>query len=303
MCATSASAARWSAQSFFVIIGLVSAVGTALVYGFGGYLVIQDVFTVGTIVAFGAYLGSLYGALQGWPTRPVEFATSMVSFERVFEVIDLPHGYRRKAGCASCCKTCTANWNSKMSPSAMTIDDKILLQRSQPLWADGQTCTAVLSRTTARRRTASNGEARARRSDPQKRELIHIQAREVALEEISFTRRARAAGRAGRSQRGGQDHAHLSDPAPVRPHQRGASCIDGHDLRDVTLDSLSRADRHGDAGDAISSTTPSAPTCSTPGWTPPRPRSKPPRAPPTSTTSSWTCPMATTPSSASAATA
>ena len=41
---------------FFVIIGLLSAVGTALVYGIGGYLVIQGAFTIGTIVAFGAYL-------------------------------------------------------------------------------------------------------------------------------------------------------------------------------------------------------------------------------------------------------
>jgi len=78
-------------SAFFVIMGLVSAVGTALVYGLGGYFVITDVFTVGTIVAFGAYLGQLYGALQGLAGAPVEFSTSMVSFERVFEVIDLPH--------------------------------------------------------------------------------------------------------------------------------------------------------------------------------------------------------------------
>lgn len=76
--------------SFFVIIGLISAVGTALVYGLGGFLVIRGTFTIGTIVAFGAYLGSLYGALQGLASAPVEFATSIVSFERVFEVIDLP---------------------------------------------------------------------------------------------------------------------------------------------------------------------------------------------------------------------
>ncbi len=82
---------------FFVIIGLVSAVGTALVYGIGGYLVIQRAFTIGTIVAFGAYLSNLYGALQGLANAPVDFATSMVSFERVFEVIDLPTGHRRKA--------------------------------------------------------------------------------------------------------------------------------------------------------------------------------------------------------------
>lgn len=75
---------------FFAIIGLLSAVGTALVYGLGGYYAIQGAFSVGTIVAFGSYLANLYGALQGLANMPVEFATSMVSFERVFEVIDLP---------------------------------------------------------------------------------------------------------------------------------------------------------------------------------------------------------------------
>jgi ATP-binding cassette subfamily B protein len=77
-------------SSLFVIFGLVSAIGTALVYGLGGYFAIIDVFTIGTIVAFGAYLTQLYGSLQGLAGAPVEFSTSMVSFERVFEVIDLP---------------------------------------------------------------------------------------------------------------------------------------------------------------------------------------------------------------------
>ncbi len=76
--------------SFIVMIGLVSAVGTSLVYGIGGYLVMRHVFTIGTIVAFGAYLTSLYGSLQGLANDPVEFATSVVSFERVFEVLNLP---------------------------------------------------------------------------------------------------------------------------------------------------------------------------------------------------------------------
>lgn len=76
--------------SFFVLIGLVGSIGTALVYGLGGYMVIQETFTIGTIVAFGTYLSGLYGALQGLANAPAEFATSVVSFERVFEVIDLP---------------------------------------------------------------------------------------------------------------------------------------------------------------------------------------------------------------------
>ena len=48
--------------------------------------------------AFGAYLGSLYGALQSLTNAPVDFATSMVSFERVFEVIDLPAEIDDKPG-------------------------------------------------------------------------------------------------------------------------------------------------------------------------------------------------------------
>lgn len=75
---------------FFIIIGLIAAVGTALMYGVGGYMVINDTFTIGTIIALGSYLGILYSALSGLVNAPVSFATSMVSFERVFEVIDLP---------------------------------------------------------------------------------------------------------------------------------------------------------------------------------------------------------------------
>ncbi|MCC7117480.1 MAG: ABC transporter ATP-binding protein, partial [Anaerolineales bacterium] len=52
-------------STFFVIFGLITAVGTALVYGLGGWYVIAGTFTVGTIVAFGSYLGQLYGTLQG----------------------------------------------------------------------------------------------------------------------------------------------------------------------------------------------------------------------------------------------
>ena len=76
--------------SFFVSIGLMGSIGVALVYGFGGYLVIKQTLTVGTIVALTIYLGTLYNALQVLTNAPVDFATSLVSFERVFEVLDLP---------------------------------------------------------------------------------------------------------------------------------------------------------------------------------------------------------------------
>ncbi len=77
---------RW----FFMLLGVVSAIGTAVVYLVGGHLVLAGTFTIGTIVAFAAYLGQLYGPLTSLTTAPVEFAQSMVSFERVFEVLDTP---------------------------------------------------------------------------------------------------------------------------------------------------------------------------------------------------------------------
>jgi ATP-binding cassette subfamily B protein len=77
---------RW----FFLGLSLVSALGTALVFWVGGHLVLRGAFTVGTIVAFSAYLVNLYGPLMALTNARVDFATSMVSFERVFEVLDLP---------------------------------------------------------------------------------------------------------------------------------------------------------------------------------------------------------------------
>ena len=77
---------RW----FFAALGLVSAVGTAAVFWVGGLLVIQDVITLGAIIMFSTLTAQLYGPLSALSNARVEFATSLVSFERVFEVVDLP---------------------------------------------------------------------------------------------------------------------------------------------------------------------------------------------------------------------
>jgi ATP-binding cassette subfamily B protein len=76
---------RW----FFGIVGLVAAVGTAAVFWVGGLLVIRGEMTLGTVVMFSALVGQLYGPLSAISNARVEFATSLVSFERVFEVMDL----------------------------------------------------------------------------------------------------------------------------------------------------------------------------------------------------------------------
>jgi ATP-binding cassette subfamily B protein len=77
---------RW----FFVGLGIAATIGTGLVYGVGGYLAILETISTGTIVAFVAYLIRLYMPISGLSNIQVEFITSMVSFERVFEYLDLP---------------------------------------------------------------------------------------------------------------------------------------------------------------------------------------------------------------------
>jgi ATP-binding cassette subfamily B protein len=76
-------------RRFFAALGLVSAVGTAAVFWVGGYLVIQGDLSLGTVVMFSALLVQFYGPLAAISNSRVEFATSLVSFERVFEVLDL----------------------------------------------------------------------------------------------------------------------------------------------------------------------------------------------------------------------
>ena len=76
-------------RGFFAALGLVAAVGTATVFWVGGYQVIQGTMSPGTLVMFSVLLVQLYGPLAGISNSRVEFATSLVSFERVFEVLDL----------------------------------------------------------------------------------------------------------------------------------------------------------------------------------------------------------------------
>ena len=87
---------RW----FFMALGVVSALGTALVFWLGAVLVIQGSLTIGTIVALSTYLAQLYGPLTALSNARVELATSLVSFERVFEVLDLPREIEEPQGAA-----------------------------------------------------------------------------------------------------------------------------------------------------------------------------------------------------------
>ncbi|MCK9823985.1 ABC transporter ATP-binding protein/permease [Nocardioides cavernae] len=75
---------------FFAAMTLVPSLATALVYGIGGWLAIRGDLSVGTIVALGVLLTRLLGPLQGLSNVRIDVMTALVSFDRVFEVLDLP---------------------------------------------------------------------------------------------------------------------------------------------------------------------------------------------------------------------
>ncbi|MGX7674572.1 ABC transporter ATP-binding protein [Plantactinospora sp. DSM 117369] len=77
---------------FAVTLTVLAAVTTALVYGFGGYQVIDGGIQLGALVALAALLTRLYRPLVGLSNVHVDVMTALVSFDRVFEVLDLaPH--------------------------------------------------------------------------------------------------------------------------------------------------------------------------------------------------------------------
>jgi len=79
-----------SNRVFFTSLALVASLATALVYGVGGLLVIDGSLSVGTLLALAALLSRLYGPLTALSNVRVDVMTALVSFERVFEVLDLP---------------------------------------------------------------------------------------------------------------------------------------------------------------------------------------------------------------------
>jgi ATP-binding cassette, subfamily B, bacterial len=221
---------------FFIIIGLVSAVGTALVYGIGGYLVIQKAFTIGTIVAFGAYMSSLYSALQGLTNAPVDFATSVVSFERVFEVIDLPSDIQEKSD-----GTVLKDVRGELVFDHVTFkydaSGKTLLSDVKR-YGRMDNIDAVLSGgpQEPKGKVTERGDGRSR-SDGEE-EPTHTQARLNALEDVSFTvEPGKLVALVGPSGAGKTTLTYLI-PRLYDPTE-GRILLDHNDLRDVTLDSLS----------------------------------------------------------------
>jgi ATP-binding cassette subfamily B protein len=209
----SALIGRW----FFIGLGLVSAIGTALVFWVGGYLVIIGVFTIGTIVAFGAYLNQLYGPLSAMSNAHIEFATSMVSFERVFEILDLPLEIEDKADAVQLQDVRgEVNFNNV----------------SFSYTAGGDGGAGALGLTSERSPNGSGNGSTAG--------YARVSGRSMAIEDISFEIEAgQLVALVGPSGAGKTTITYLL-PRLYDPTS-GQICIDGYDLRDVTQKSLANA--------------------------------------------------------------
>ena len=227
-------------STFFAIIGLLSAVGTALVYGLGGLFAMRGEFTVGTIVAFGTYMGSLYAALRNLANAPVEFATSLVSFERVFEVIDLPGDINEKEGALDLGET--RGELEFRHVSFIYQDGAERLLKDVQRYGSTDQVEAVLSggegglRPLAEEPSLEEGKEREENEDER---MARSQAREYALEDVSFRAEpGQLVALVGPSGAGKTTLTYLI-PRLYDP-QAGSIHIDGHDLRDLTLHSLSK---------------------------------------------------------------
>ncbi len=202
-----ATIGRW----FFMALGVMSALGTAVVFWIGAVLVINDDITVGVIVALSFYLNNLYGPLSGLTNARVEFATSLVSFERVFEVLDLEREIIEREG----------------AEDLETISGEVSFDNVWFTYGGQQGLQAIKRYGWSGVTEGDDGAA------PTGRDIW-------ALRDVSFrVQPGELVALVGPSGAGKTTSTYLVPR--IYDADRGAVRIDGHDVREVTLDSLARA--------------------------------------------------------------
>ncbi|MBN1260787.1 MAG: ABC transporter ATP-binding protein [Anaerolineae bacterium] len=213
---------RW----FSLGLGLVGAIGMALVYWLGGHLVLRGAFTIGAIVAFSTYLTRLYHPLMALTNARVEFATSLVSFERVFEVLDLPvevgnrPGARALSECLGRVQFRNVSFSYDAGPDTTgVLEDVERFGRG----GGGLTVTKSGEKATAYRKGARNGEQ-------ERRQVLRGLDFEVMPGQLTALVGPSGAGKTTITYL----VPRLYDPT------EGAVLLDGYDLRDIQLESLSQ---------------------------------------------------------------
>ena len=109
-------------QVLFVALTLLASLVTALVYGLGGTLVINGTFQIGTLVALTTLLGRVYGPITSLSSVQVNVMTALVSFDRVFEVLDLKPLIAEKPDAVPLPRTAEADGQGALAPE-IEFDD------------------------------------------------------------------------------------------------------------------------------------------------------------------------------------
>jgi ATP-binding cassette, subfamily B, bacterial len=196
-------------QVFVITLTLLASLATAMVYGIGGGLVIRGAFQLGTLVALSTLLARVYGPLSQLSNVQVSVMTALVSFDRVFEVLDLRPLIEEKPAATALPSTADGN-----GTAAEIIFDRVSFRYP----AASEVSLASLE---------SIARAIPERAD----------AAAGVLHEVSFRARAgELTALVGPSGAGKTTITHLV--ARLYDPTDGAVRIGGHDLRDATLDSL-----------------------------------------------------------------
>jgi len=224
-------------NQFFAIISLLGVVGTALVYWVGGHFVLNQTWSVGDLVAFSAYLAGLYGPLQTLTNAPVLLASSIVSFERVFEVVDLPLEIAEKPNAVE-----LSNVRGEMVFENVSFNydsgDGGLLRKVERMWGYDDSVTLSLEEGLSEADSDKSDDANKTNTDDNPAApSTYTQARDTALTDVSFEiNPGELVALVGPSGAGKTTMTYLI-PRLYDP-TTGRITIDGHDLRDVDLDSL-----------------------------------------------------------------
>ena len=228
-------------QVFPVMLTLLAAVVTALVYGIGGTLVIRGAFEIGTLVALSQLIGRVYGPIASLSNVQVQVMTALVSFDRVFEVLDLEPLITEKPG--------AVELPGSTGPGGAQIQfDHVSFRYPTASEVSLASLESIALKVPER-----------------------AGATAAVLRDISFTAPSGQLTALVGPSGGRQDDDHRTGLRMYDPND-GAVRISGHDLRDVTLDSL-----HEVVGvvtqDAHLFHDTLRLTCSTRARRPPRPRS------------------------------
>ncbi len=201
-------------RAFFIGLSLVGAVGAAMLYWVGAHLVISGALTVGTLVAMGLMVVRIYMPLTSLTNARVDVMTALVSFERVFAVLDLPNPIADRPGAAA-----IDNVDGRIELQDVTFtypvaDDRMLLELGGAAATPGQHSGAA----------ATPGQYSEAASGP-------------VLDSVSAAiEPGQTVALVGPSGAGKTTLAALI--ARLYDVDAGSVSIDGHDVRDVTQQSL-----------------------------------------------------------------